>query len=166
MLKNFKILVISVIFLLCNCVYATNQSEKIVKDNRLEVVINRSIHDVFEFTTDPHKTHEWISSIEAEQANEWPPRAGTIYKNRGKSGPWSNYKVSKYIEDKEFELIKQDESTYHVKYTYSSCPDGQTKLVYHEWVETGEIDGPFTQFTLDNLKKVMEEKNEISFVRK
>lgn len=132
-----------------------------MKDNKLSVIIHKPISTVYEFTTDPRKTPEWIDSVEVEQTNEWPPKPGTIYKNRGKSGPWSIYKVTKYVEGKEFELVKQDESTYHVNYTYSTCPDGATKLVYHEWVTNGELDGPFTQDTLEKLKLALERKTRI-----
>ncbi len=139
-----------------------DQSEKAVKDNTLSIVIHKPINEVFEFTVNPRNTPKWIDGIEIEQTNEWPPRLGTIYKNRSKSGPWSEYKVSMYIQEKEFELIKTDSSTYHVNYTYSISPDGGTKLVYHEWVTNGKIDEPFTQNTLNRLKLILEEKQDSS----
>lgn len=134
--------------------------------NTLTVIIEKPIEEVFEFTTNPNNTPAWLESVEIEKTNENPTREGTIYQNRGKNGPWSYYKVSKYIPNKEFELIKQDQSTYHVNYSYSICPDGQTKLIYHEWVETGAIEGPFTQYELNKLKEVMEYKPGLSSGKK
>jgi len=149
----------------------TKFPRKMMKENKLTVIINKPISDVFEFTTDPQKTPVWIDSVktpvwidsvEKEQTNEWPPRSGTTYMNRGKSGPWSVYKVSKFEDCKEFELVKQDESTYHVNYTYNTLPDGSTQLIYHEWVTTGELEDPFSQVTLDKLKEVLEEENRLT----
>jgi hypothetical protein len=164
MIKQLQIpnIFVVLLILLCGCANGTNFPEKIMKDNKLTVIINKPIHEVFEFTTDPHKTPEWITSVEEEQTNEWPPKLGTIYKNRGQSGPWSVYKVSKYEDCKEFELVKQDESTYHVNYSYSSLPSGATQLIYHEWVTTGELEDPFPQVTLDKLKKIVEEKRSLT----
>ena len=148
---------INFLTLFCHQTYAKTL-EHMIKDNKLTVIIHRPIHYVFEFTTNPRKTPEWINSVIVEKTNEWPPQQGTIYKNRSKFGPWYVYKVTKYTEGKEFELAKQDKSTYHVNYTYSTSPDGATKLVYHEWVTNGSIEDPFTQDNLDNLKNILENK--------
>jgi hypothetical protein len=147
-----KINFVLLICIICNAAYAVNSLKK---DNTLTVMINKPVDEVFLFTIDPKNTPKWINGIEVEETNEWPVRLGTIYKNRGKTGPWAEYKVSKYIKDKEFELIKQDDSTYHVNYSYTEYPNGSTKLVYHEWVTTGEMEEPFTQDTLNKLKQVM-----------
>lgn len=164
MVKHVQItgILISFFILLCGYANQTKHSEKIMKDNKLTVIINKPISEVFEFTTDPHKTPEWIDSVEEEKTNEWPPRSGTIYKNRGQSGPWSVYKVTKYEGCKEFELVKQDESTYHVNYSYTSLPNGATQLIYHEWVTTGELEAPFPQVTLNKLKEIIEEENSLT----
>lgn len=127
-----------------------------MKDNKLTVIIHQPIQIVFEFTTNPHNTPKWIDSVKVEETNEWPPRVGTIYRNRSDGGPWSVYQVTKYEKNKEFELVKEDQSTYHVNYTYFTVADGATKLIYHEWVTNGEIEGPFTQDVLDKLKLVIE----------
>lgn len=80
---------------------------------------------------------------------------------------WTQYqmelemKVSKYSKDKEFELVKQDDSTYHVNYAYSTCPDGSTQLIYHEWVIKGDLENPFTQNDLTKLKTAMEKQPDL-----
>lgn len=154
MLKQFilKLLILSVTILGYTGVA---NAEKNMKENTLTVIISKPINEVFQFTTDPAKTPLWINSVAVEQTNEWPPKVGTVYKNRGHSGPWSTYKVSKFKENEEFELIKED-SIYHVNYAYSANSDGSTKLIYREWVTKGELEEPFTQETLNNLKNVME----------
>lgn len=156
-MRKATLILMAMLILFCNLVNATPSEHK-MKDNKLTVIIHKPLQEVFAFTTDPHKTPEWIDSIQVEETNTWPPKLGTIYRNHGKTGPWSVYKVTKYVKEKEFELVKQDGSTYHVNYTYSTDQDGATKLVYHEWVTKGELDGPFTQGTLDNLKRILEKK--------
>lgn len=156
MKKNINIIFLFLTMLISSCIYANEPSSNQIKSSTLSIIIHKPIDVVYAFTTDPHKTPEWIHSIAAEQTNEWPPRQGTIYRNRGQSGPWSIYKVTKYVKEKEFELTKQDKSTYRVNYTYTTCPDGSTKLVYHEWVTNGELDNPFTQDALKKLKIAIE----------
>jgi len=53
-----------------------------MKKNKIVVIINRSIDEVFEFTTNPQNTHLWVSFISKEIVNEYPPRINTIYKSR------------------------------------------------------------------------------------
>lgn len=127
-----------------------------MKENILTVIIQKSIQEVFEFTTNPQNTSKWIDSIQIEESNEWPPKIGTIYKSRGNSNSWSIYKVSKYLENQEFELVKIDSSTYQVNYSYSAISDQETRLVYREWVTKGKIEELFTQEILGKLKTVLE----------
>ena len=54
-----------------------------MKENKISVVINKPIHEVFEFTTNPSNTHLWIASIIEEVADQFPPQIGTQYKNHG-----------------------------------------------------------------------------------
>lgn len=96
-----------------------------------------------------------MQSVALEITNEWPPRVGTLYQNRGKNGPWNIYKVSKFTQNAEFELVNLN-STYHVNYQYYSRPNHATQLVYHEWVAHGEIEEPFKQADLNRLKAVLE----------
>jgi len=53
-----------------------------MKENIISIIINKSIHEVFEFSTNPQNTHLWVDSIKEEMTNEYPPKLGTIYKNR------------------------------------------------------------------------------------
>ena len=45
-----------------------------MKENKITVIINKPIGEVFEFTTNPKNTHLWIPSIEEEIAEEYPPK--------------------------------------------------------------------------------------------
>ena len=126
-----------------------------MKENRIIVVINKPISEVFEFTTNPKNTHTWIPSIEEEIAEQYPPKIGTIYKNRGKEPNWNTYKVVEFEKNKKFTLINL-ENDYSVIYTYKKISDNKTEMEYFELVRTGEIGKPFTQAILNKLKKVME----------
>lgn len=126
-----------------------------MKKNKITIIINKSIDDVFEFTTNPINTHLWIPSIKKEICEEYPPKIGTKYKNCGDDENWDEYKVSNYIHNKEFEL--QDlEKNYVVKYSYKSLETNKTEMEYYEWVNEGELENPFTNEIILNLKKVME----------
>ena len=75
-----------------------------MKENRITITINKSVEDVFEFTTNPINTRYWISSIQEESSDEFPPKIGTRYKNRGKNFEWDFYKVVEYEPFKIFTL--------------------------------------------------------------
>ena len=126
-----------------------------MKQNKLTITINKPLKDVFEFTVNPKNTRLWIPFIEEEVSEEFPPKIGTIYKNRGKDSAWSVYKVTEYEEDKLFTLFNA-EGDYFVRYTYKPLGDDSTELEYFEWVESGELNSPFTQDILVNLKSVLE----------
>jgi hypothetical protein len=126
-----------------------------MKRNEHTVEINRSVHDVFEFTINPANTPKWISSIIKEKTSQWPIRIGTIYRNVGKIGDWTEYEVTKLKLNSIFELMQKD-GNYHVKYVYKLVSDSKTRLTYIEWVKRGELNSPFTQETLNKLKLVME----------
>jgi hypothetical protein len=89
-----------------------------------------------------------------EEASDFPPKVGTIYRNKAIDGQWSNYVVSDVDTNKIFELRAAD-GNYHVRYTYAE-KDGKTTLTYFEWVNQGELDEPFTQNVLEKLKQVIE----------
>jgi hypothetical protein len=126
-----------------------------MKDNKISIEINRPVSEVFEFTINPNNTHLWIDGIVHEEANESPIRLGTEYRNVNKNGEWSEYEVVQFKPNKIFEL-KQKNSLYNVRYTYEQLSNTKTKLTYFEWVEKGELDGPFTIAVLEKLKSVME----------
>jgi len=48
-----------------------------MKENKISIIINKPIEEVFEFTTNPKNTHLWITSIVEEVSDEYPPKIGT-----------------------------------------------------------------------------------------
>ena len=126
-----------------------------MQKNKITIIINKPIEEVFEFTTNPKNTPLWIPSIKEEIAEEYPPKINTQYKNRDKDSDWSFYTVSVYIKNKIFVLTDLD-GNYIVRYTYKRLNDNQTEMEYLEWVKKGELDNPFTKDVLLKLKSVME----------
>jgi uncharacterized protein YndB with AHSA1/START domain len=126
-----------------------------MKALKLTVRINKSISEVFEFTTNPINTAKWIDSVEGEKADSYPPQIGTIYQNWDASGKINEYKVTQYEPSKVFQLDATHQD-YKVRYTYTPISDTQTELEYYEWSESDQLHAPFMQEILDNLKVVME----------
>jgi uncharacterized protein YndB with AHSA1/START domain len=126
-----------------------------MKEVVLRVIVERPIREVWDFVTGPDNTPKWIEGIVVEEANETPAKLGTIYRNRGEDDVWTEYKVTELIPGSMFVLSRAD-GNYHVKYTLNRSEDNNCELEYHEWVERGELDDPFTQDILDKLKTVME----------
>jgi len=129
-----------------------------MKRNRIAIIINRSVEEVFEFTTNPKNTPLWIPSINEEIAEEYPPKINTKYKNRGKNSDWNFYKVIEFQKNEIFKLSDLEEN-YSVTYTYIKISDNQTKMEYFECMKEGELDNPFTKEILLKLKYVLENKN-------
>lgn len=128
-----------------------------MKENKVVVIINRPVEDVFEFTVNPKNTHLWIPSIKEEVSDEFPPKIGTQYKNRNENSNWDFYKVIEYELAKRFALSDLEEN-YHVRYTYLKLKENQTQMEYFEWMVDGELNDPFTQEILDKLKFVLEKE--------
>ena len=128
-----------------------------MQENKIKVIINKPIEEVFEFTTNPKNTHLWIPSIEEEIAEEYPPKVGTQYKNRGKGSDWDFYKVVDFKKNKIFTLSDLD-GNYFVRYTYRKLSDDKTEMGYFEWMNNGELVNPFTDDILQGLKSVLENK--------
>ncbi len=126
-----------------------------MKQNKISIIINSPIEEVFDFTTNPENTPRWIDGIEKEEVNQRPIALGTIYRNVDKAGIWTEYEVVQFEKNKSFEL-KQNNSTYHVRYTYDLMSEKITKLTYFEWVEEGELGNPFPPSVLEKLKIVLE----------
>ena len=126
-----------------------------MKQNKISIIINKPIEEVSGFTTNPKNTHLWIPSIEEEIAEEYPPKIGTQYKNRGDNSDWDFYKVVEFQKNKIFTLTDLD-GNYHVQYTYKKIGDNQTEMEYSEWMENWELSNPFTDDIIQKLKSVME----------
>jgi len=126
-----------------------------MQENKIIIIINKPIEEVFEFTTNPKNTHLWIPSIAEEVAEEYPPQIGTQYKNRGNNSDWDFYKVVEFQKDKIF-ILSDLENNYHVKYAYRKFNYNQTEMEYFEWMEDGELSNPFTDDIIQKLKSVME----------
>ena len=126
-----------------------------MKENRLSIQIHRPVEEVFDFLLNPANTPRWIESFEIEETNEWPVRPGTIYRNKKKTGQWSEYVLSVLEPGKMFEMVMNDHN-YHVRYTFTELGNGITEVEYYEWVERGDLEDPFTPDTLEKLKSVIE----------
>ena len=126
-----------------------------MKENKIKIIINKSVKEVFEFTTNPKNTPLWISSIKEEVAEEYPPKINTKYKNRGDNNKWNFYKVIELKNHKLFILSNLKEN-YYVRYKYKKLDDNKTEMEYFEWVKEGELENPFTEEVLNKLKSVMD----------
>jgi len=127
-----------------------------MKDKRLTIIIDKPVSELFEFTTNPENTSKWIDGIVVEETNETPPKLGTIYRNKGKSGNWNEYEMTAFEQDKMFELSRIN-GNYHVRYTFTPKDEGQCEFEYYEWVDEGELDDTFSQEVLEKLKTITEQ---------
>jgi hypothetical protein len=125
-----------------------------MKENRLTIQINAPIEVVFYYTINPVNTPKWIAHLVEEQALDWPPVVGTTYRNRSDGGDWSEYTVTAIEANRLFELASKS-SSYHVRYTYTSM-EGGTELEYFEWMDEGELEEPFTEVPMKQLKELIE----------
>jgi hypothetical protein len=128
-----------------------------MEENKITIIIDKPVSEVFEFTTNPKNTHLWIPSIEEEISDKYPPELNTIYKNRGKASGWMVYKVVEFEKDRLFTLCDSD-NNYFVRYTYRKLDGNKTELEYFEWVKKGELKSPFSYATLLNLKAILQGK--------
>lgn len=126
-----------------------------MKDNKLTVQINKPVSEVFAFTVNPNNTPLWVDTIVYEESNEWPIKAGSVYRNKNKQGKWSEYDITSFEENKSF-VFSLRGSSYHVRYTFKTIPNNNTELEYYEWVDNGELSEPFTLETLQKLKLIIE----------
>ena len=130
-----------------------------MKENKIIIIINRPIDDVFEFTTNPNNTHLWIPFIKEEICNQYPPKIGSKYRNRGYgSDNWDVYEVLAFKKNEKFLLTKD---YYFVKYSYRVIDQNTTEMEYFEWIisKNGSLENTFTKDILENLKYIMENEN-------
>jgi len=126
-----------------------------VKENKLTIRINRPVHEVFTFAITPPNSTRWTNSIVKEETNEWPVRIGTIYKLQDKNGGLSEMVVAVIKKNKFVEWVSKNQ-VYHCRYTFNSIDKNTSELEYHEWVDEGELEEPFTLDVLEKLKSVIE----------
>lgn len=120
--------------------------------NTLVIEINKPLAEVFAFCITPPKANLWVTGIVNETTKEWPAKVGTVYteyKNDNTSFKIivTDYKENEYIE------WKTEDDNYHVRYTFKQLDPNTTELIY---VETGDVEKPFTQDVLEALKKAIE----------
>ena len=125
-----------------------------MKENKLTIQINKPLAEVFAFTIDPKNTPKWIDDSEKEETSRWPVGAGTVYTNTGKNGVVLTFKMLEFVPNDHFLMLGDD--GYHCRYTYRDLGDNTTELEYHEWMDSAELEFPFTQEILQKLKKVIE----------
>ncbi len=126
-----------------------------MKEFKLTVQINRPTKDVFAFTLDPKNTPKWIDFIAVEQANEWPPKVGTIYRNQNTAGEWREFELTALRPDKEFVLSTK--GGFHVRYGFTPLTTTATEMEYSEWLDNGDVgDGGLTMDALEKLKREVE----------
>lgn len=124
-----------------------------MESNKLTVVINKPLAEVFAACITPPKAKLWVPGIINETTNEWPAKVGTIYTEFKNDNTSFNIVVTDYKENEYIEW-KTEDGDYHVRYTFTPIDQNTTQL---EYVETGDVSEPFTQEVLNKLKQVIEE---------
>lgn len=126
-----------------------------MKNLKLTIQINKPSTEVFEFTLNPKNTPKWVDSIVQEETSEWPVKLGSKYRNQNNEGKWNEYTLTEFKKDELFTLTLKD-GNYHVRYMLTPLGENSCELEYYEWVDSGELDGPFTIEILQKLKIVLE----------
>ena len=129
-----------------------------MKENRISIIIDCPVDKVFQFTLNPRNTSKWIEGIKQEESNKWPAKVGTIYRNESQNGVWRQYKIVELVDNSTF-TMQSAEGNYSVKYSFKKRDDDSTEFEYYEWVESGNLEDPFTAETLQALKSVIEQAN-------
>ncbi|MBN2880978.1 hypothetical protein JXM83_02905 [Candidatus Woesearchaeota archaeon] len=128
-----------------------------MNQNKLTIVIDKPVEQVFEFTTNPKYTHLWVPSIQKEVTYDVPPKVGTLYKNWDFNNELSTYQVTEFVKNSSFTLADMDKN-YAVRYSYTKLSENSTQMDYFEWMREGKLTKPFTQDILNNLKVILEKQ--------
>ncbi len=120
--------------------------------NKLTILINKPLTEVFAFCITPPKAKLWVPGIINETTNEWPVKIGTVYTEHKNDDTSFNIILSDYKEN-EYVEWKTEDGNYHVRYTFTPTDQNITRL---EYVETGDVSQPFTQKVLEKLKQAIE----------
>ncbi len=128
-----------------------------VKTNKVTILIQKPASDVFTFVITPPNSALWIPLIVKEEINEWPIQVGTEYTLTNSNGESFKAIVSAFKENKFIEWDSRG-GIYHCRYTLTPINNNSTELEYYEWIDTGEIDKPFTTQVLTKLKSVIEKQ--------
>ncbi len=127
-----------------------------MKALKLTIKINKPAREIFDFTLNPNNTPKWIDFITVEETNGWPPKLGTVYRNRsGATTEWSEFELTEYEPGKSFTLSRKD-GTYNVRYVLIPVTPDTTELEYNEWTDQGDLAEPFTMEPLEKLKHLLE----------
>lgn len=100
-----------------------------MKENRLEIQINKPVSVVYRFCITPPNSTLWIPGVVKEETSELPIKIGTIYFLTNNSDEVSkvfvvNIKVNEYVE-----WISEDKN-YHCSYSLNPINNNDTKMIY------------------------------------
>lgn len=121
----------------------------------MTIQIDKALEQVFAFAITPPNSTLWLPGIVKEQTNEWPIRVGTIYTLGNQQGGHFKVVVSALNPNKFVEWTAENKN-YHCRYSFKALGAESTELTYYEWVDSGLLEPPFAQATLEKLKHVME----------
>lgn len=128
-----------------------------MKENKLNIFINKPIKEVFDYSLESNNVPKWITSIKEEIPEERPVKIGTKLRNIGvDSKEWNKYEIIAFEPPKSFTL-KRLNGDYFVKYTCTEKDNG-TEFEYFAWAENGELDDLMGMSALELLKKLIEEQ--------
>jgi len=127
-----------------------------MQNNRLIIRINKPSADVFAYYTNPKNTPLWWDAVTQEETSDWPIKIGTTYRSQGKSGVWNEFVVTDLLENEVFELTSSD-GNYHVRYTHKPLELNAVELTYFEWMDSGELEDPYSLEILGKLKTAIEQ---------
>lgn len=135
--------------------------------NLLEKGIDRPPGVVSGCVTSPYRVPLWMGDrfVRAEMKELQMVRIGTRYTYLSRNGKPMEYEVFAFEPDKVFgleRLVQNEDSSeqvqvYRIVYHFKPTKDG-TWLTCAEGVDFGELKAPLTNATLENLKKVLEQR--------